>query len=71
MSRQWIEPDRFYTVYETAALLNTSRDSVTSLIERGELKAVIYPQMRGKGRNVKRMVLGQDLINFIERRKAA
>ena len=71
MSRQWIEPDRFYTVYETAAILNVSRDMVIRLIEKGTLKAVKYPQAGGKGKNVKRMILGQDLIDFIERRKAA
>ena len=71
MSRQWIEPDRFYDVYETAAILNVSRDMIIRQNMRGNLKAVKYPQAGGKGKNVKRMFLGQDIIDFIERGKAA
>ena len=71
MSKTWIEPDRFYTVYETAAILNVSRDMIIRQTDKGNLKAVKYPQAGGKGKNVKRMILGQDIIQFIERGKAA
>lgn len=65
----WIEPDRFYTIYETAAILNRSRDCVGRIIKNGDLPAVKYPRMGGKGKNVTRMILGSDLIRFIDRHK--
>lgn len=68
---KWIEPERFYTVYETAAILNVSRDMVLRLIVNGHLPAVKYPKAGGRGKNVKRMILGRDIIRFIEEGKAA
>lgn len=68
---KWIEPERFYTVYETAAILNVSRDMVLRLSEKGHLPAMKYPRAGGRGRNVKRMILGRDIIRFIEESKAA
>jgi excisionase family DNA binding protein len=67
----WIEPDRFYTIYETAAILNVSRDQVDRAIKKGELPALKWPRLGGKGRNVKKMILGSDLIRFIENHKRA
>jgi excisionase family DNA binding protein len=63
---KWIEPERFYTIDDTASILNIGRDSVRRLIERGQLPAVKYPKMGGKGKNVKWMILGTLLIQFIE-----
>ena len=65
----WIEPERFYSVKETGDKLGIGRDAVVSLIKKGKLPAVMYPRMRGKGANVKRMVLGADIIRFIEKHR--
>lgn len=67
----WIEPERFYSIYETASILNVSRDMVDRQIKKGHLPAVKYPQAGGRGRNVKKMILGSDIIRFIENHKRA
>jgi len=65
----WIEPDRFYSIYETAAIFNVSRDQVVRAVDSGKLPAMKWPKLGGKGRNVKKMILGSDLIRFIESHK--
>lgn len=65
MTRQ-IDPGRFYSVWEVAAILNIGRDSVMRLIHGDKLRAMKYPRMGGRGKNNKWMVAGNDLIRFIE-----
>jgi excisionase family DNA binding protein len=63
------EYGRFYTVFEVAAILNIGRDSVMRLVHSGKLKAMKYPRMGGRGRNVKWMVAECDLKDFIDRNR--
>jgi excisionase family DNA binding protein len=71
MERMLEEYGRFYTVFEVASKLNISRDAVMRLIHNGELKALKYPRMGGRGKNSKRMIAEVDLKRFIEARRAA
>jgi excisionase family DNA binding protein len=56
------------SVKETAGELAVGRDSVVRLIESGELPAVEFPKMGGKGKNRKRMVEDDEIKRFKERR---
>ena len=63
------EVGRWYLVIDTAIGLNISRDAVMRLIRKGELTAMAYPRMGGRGRNTKWMVEGGSVLRFIERCK--
>jgi excisionase family DNA binding protein len=56
------------SIKEAAGELSVGRDSVVRLIKRGELRAVEFPRMGGKGVNVKRMVEDDEIRSFKERR---
>jgi excisionase family DNA binding protein len=56
------------SVKEVAGALDVSRDSVVRLIRKGELEAIEFPPMGGKGVNVKRMVDDEEIKRFKERR---
>jgi len=56
------------SVKETAGALAVGRDSVVRLIENGELEAIVFPTMGGKGVNVKRMVDDEEIERFKKRR---
>ena len=43
--------EKMWSVKEVAFVLGVSRDSVSRLIRRGELKAVRLPRMGGRGAN--------------------
>ena len=56
------------SVKEVAGALAVSRDSVARLIGKGELEAIAFPPMGGKGVNVKRMVEDDEIERFKKRR---
>ena len=56
---------KMYSIKEVAGILGIGRDSVVRLIERGKLKCVTFPQMGGRGRNQKRLVLEVEIDRFL------
>jgi excisionase family DNA binding protein len=44
--------EKMFSLKEVAAVLGCSRDSVVRLIRRDKLRAVSFPVMGGRGRNV-------------------
>ena len=54
-------------VKEVAAILGISRDAVTRLIKNGELAAVRFPKMGGKGKNVKWGIEPEEVERFKDR----
>jgi excisionase family DNA binding protein len=57
------------SVKEAAGDLAVGRDSVVRLIKRGELKAIVFPRMGGKGKNVKRMIEDTEIESFKQQHK--
>jgi transposase len=53
---------------EAAGALGMSPDSVTRLVNNGELQAIVFPRMGGKGRNRKLMIDDEEIKRFKERR---
>ena len=49
---------------EAAGELGISPDSITRLNKNGELKAVEFPKMGGRGKNVKRMFEREEIDRF-------
>jgi hypothetical protein len=49
---------------EVGGELGISPDSVTRLTKNGELKAVEFPKMGGRGKNVKRMFEREEIDRF-------
>jgi len=58
------------SIKEAAGKLAVGRDSVGRLIDRGELEAVEFPKMGGRGKNRKRMIEDDEIERFKERRKS-
>ena len=56
------------SVKEAGWALQVSRDSVIRLIRKGELDAIEFPPMGGKGVNVKRMIEDDEIERFKQRR---
>ena len=59
--------EKMYSLKEAAGPLGCSRDSVVRLIHGGHLRAVEFPRMGGRGRNVKRQIPESELRRFLER----
>lgn len=55
------------SVKEVAGELGVGRDSVMRLIQNGHLKAVKFPRMGGRGRNVKCLVDDEEIQDFKKR----
>jgi len=58
------------SIKEAAGELSVSRDSVVRLVDNGELQAVEFPKMGGRGKNRKRMIEDDEIKRFMERRKS-
>jgi excisionase family DNA binding protein len=58
--------EKLLSIKEVADLLAVSRDSVSRLIRRGDLKAVEFPRMGGRGKNIKRQVYRGEVNRFVE-----
>ena len=56
------------SIKETAGERALGRDSIGRLIDNGELDAIEFPKMGGKGLNRKRMVDDEEIKRFKERR---
>lgn len=56
------------SIKEAAGELSIGRDSVGRLIDNGELVAVEFPKMGGRGKNRKRMVEDTEIKRFKEQR---
>ena len=57
--------EKLLSIKEVADALAVSRDSVSRLVRRGELKAVEFPRMGGRGRNVKRQIRIGEVRRFL------
>ena len=62
-----INPEKFYSVKETAAILGRSDDTVIRLNNRGFLKALVLPGRSDKRRRIYlcRSFQGAEIIRFI------
>lgn len=58
--------EKLLSIKEVADILDVSRDSVARLIRRGGLKAVEFPRMGGRGKNVKRQVRTGEVRRFLD-----
>jgi excisionase family DNA binding protein len=56
------------SIKEAAGELSCGRDSVVRLIDNGELEAVEFPRMGGRGVNRRRMIEDDEIKRFKERR---
>jgi len=61
--------EKMFSVKEAAGVLFCSRDSVVRLIRAGALRAVEFPRMGGRGKNVKRQLPESELRRFLERNR--
>jgi excisionase family DNA binding protein len=61
--------EKMYSLKEAAGPLGCSRDSVVRLIRGGHLRAVEFPRMGGRGKNVKRQIPESELQRFLERNR--
>lgn len=61
--------EKMYSLKEAAGPLGCSRDSVVRLVRGGYLRAVEFPRMGGRGRNVKRHIPESELRRFLERNR--
>lgn len=63
-----IQPEKWYSVKEVAAILGFSEDTVIRQANRKLLKAFILPGQSSKRRRIYqcRRVLGRDLIRYID-----
>jgi hypothetical protein len=67
-----IIPERWYTVDETAILINCSRDKVIRLVDQGFLKAAILPstptngyRRRHKRKFEERRIQGKEILRLL------
>ena len=63
-----IQPEKWYSVKEVAAILGFGEDTVIRQINRGFLKAFVLPAKSDKRKRVfrSRRVLGRDFLRYIE-----
>ena len=61
--------EKMYSLKEAAGPLRCSRDSVVRLVRGGHLRAVEFPRMGGRGKNLKRQIPESELKRFLERNK--
>jgi len=65
----FVVPERWYTVDETAEVLGFSRDTVIRLIKSGELEAMTLPTKPGRRKRVysSRRVQGAEILLFVKK----
>ena len=65
----FVVPERWYAVDETAKVLGFSRDTVIRLIKSGELEAMTLPTKPGRRKRVysSRRVQGAEIIRFVKK----
>ena len=63
-----IQPERWYSVKEVAAILGFSEDTVIRQINRGFLKAFVLPGRSGKRKRIyeSRRTQGAEIIRYIK-----
>jgi|GEM_PF-2526384 len=57
------------SIKEVAADLGIGRDSVTRLIDNGELEAIEFPKMGGRGKNRERRIEQEEIERFKQRNR--
>lgn len=57
------------SIKEVAADLGIGRDSVTRLIDNGELDAIEFPRMGGYGKNRERRIEQEEVERFKQRNR--
>jgi excisionase family DNA binding protein len=64
----FVDPVKWYTVNETAAILGFGRDKIIRLIEAGELEALTMPERQKRKRGYKsRRIQGAEILRFVQK----
>lgn len=63
--------EKLLSIKEVADIMGVGRDTVVRLIKAGYLKAVVFPRLGGRGKNVKRQVSLGEVRRFLARYEKA